>query len=253
VKTTETRRRGGTPEAGEDRTRPGCDEGDLALYVEGDLTPEQERATESHLRGCLTCRAFLVELRASQAALHDLADEPVDDAGLASFGSRVAAATATKGPSVVGAGWWTVAASLVVAAAGAILWLAAPVVHAPHAPRVAALPVAAPTLHQAAPASRPAEVPVTAPEGRPKRPRSTVRVPRAVSHGMDQPAPVPTLSPDDADQLARAVVAISRIRSVEEALREAPPPDPDATPLVRLATADPNVVIYWRLEPKGEE
>ncbi len=71
---------------------------------------------------------------------------------------------------------------------------------------------------------------------------------------MDRPAPVPTLSSDDADQLARAVVAISRIRSVEEAVRQPPaPPDPDATPLVRLATDDPNVVIYWRLEPNGGE
>jgi anti-sigma factor RsiW len=251
VKTTETRRHGGTRQAGEDRTPPGCDERDLALYVEGDLPREEERATESHLRGCPTCRAFLVELQASQRALHDLADEPLDDGALASLGSRVAAAAARKGPSVVGAGWWGVAASLAVAAGGAILWLTAPVVHAPHEPRVAAGP--APTPGRVAPASRPAEFPVTAPENRPERPRSTVRVARAVSHGMDRPAPVPTLSPDDGDQLARAVVAISRIRSVEGALREAAPTDPPPTPLMRIATADPNVVIYWRLEPNGGE
>jgi hypothetical protein len=60
---------------------------------------------------------------------------------------------------------------------------------------------------------------------------------------------VPTLSADDADQLARAVVAIARIERVDEVPVDAEPsPEP---PLMRLATADPDVVIYWQLEPNG--
>jgi hypothetical protein len=66
----------------------------------------------------------------------------------------------------------------------------------------------------------------------------------------DGPSVVPALSPDDADQLARAVVAIARIERVDEAPSE---PSPAPAPLVRLATADPDVVIYWQLEPSGGE
>jgi len=68
----------------------------------------------------------------------------------------------------------------------------------------------------------------------------------------DGPSVVPALSPDDADQLARAVVAIARIERVDEAPIDAQP-SPAAAPLMRLATADPDVVIYWQLEPSGGE
>ena len=63
---------------------------------------------------------------------------------------------------------------------------------------------------------------------------------------------IPALSADDADQLARAVVAIARIRRVDDARPEDEAP-PAAAPLMRLATADPDVVIYWQLEPSGGE
>jgi hypothetical protein len=62
----------------------------------------------------------------------------------------------------------------------------------------------------------------------------------------------PALSPDDADQLARAVIAIARIERVEEGPIDAEP-SPAPAPLMRLATADPDVVIYWQLEPSGGE
>jgi hypothetical protein len=72
---------------------------------------------------------------------------------------------------------------------------------------------------------------------------------RARAHA-DRPAGVPALSADDADQLARAVVAVSRIQSVRD-IRPDPDPAPEPTPMIRLATADPNVVIYWRLDSNG--
>jgi hypothetical protein len=68
----------------------------------------------------------------------------------------------------------------------------------------------------------------------------------------DRPSVVPALSPDDADQLARAIVAIARIERVDEAPIDAEP-SPAPAPLMRLATADPDVVIYWQLEPSGGE
>jgi hypothetical protein len=62
------------------------------------------------------------------------------------------------------------------------------------------------------------------------------------------------LSADDADQLARAVVAVAQISSAHG---RAPDPATDATPdaaptpLMRVATTDPNVAIYWQLDPSG--
>jgi hypothetical protein len=61
---------------------------------------------------------------------------------------------------------------------------------------------------------------------------------------------LPHLSPDDADQLARAVVAVSRIRR----LSDEPPAardDRSAPAMVRLETPDPDVVIYWQLDSNG--
>ncbi len=66
----------------------------------------------------------------------------------------------------------------------------------------------------------------------------------------DRPSVVPALSPDDADQLARAVVAIARVQRVDEVPLDAEP-SPAPAPLMRLATTDPDVVIYWQLEPNG--
>ena len=67
---------------------------------------------------------------------------------------------------------------------------------------------------------------------------------------MDVPKPVAVLSPEDADQLARAVVAVSQIESVEDV--KAPSPVPSDRPaLIRLATSDPDIVIYWQLESDG--
>jgi anti-sigma factor RsiW len=218
-------------------------EGALALYVEGDLPYHETLALEAHLSGCATCRSFLAGLRASQRALRELAAEPLDDATSASLRARVISAARKPRPRPSTVERWAIAASLAGIVA-ATLWRAMPAVHAPSAPGVAALPAVAsrPTL----------EAPPPTREEPPRPTPSTLRAAPVVSPHVERPAAVPRLSPEDADQLARAVVAISRIRSVEEALREPPVADPSPTPLIRMATADPNVVIYWRLEPGGE-
>jgi hypothetical protein len=61
---------------------------------------------------------------------------------------------------------------------------------------------------------------------------------------------VPELSPEDASQLARALVGVSRIRR----LRDRPPAalvEPFPPAMVRLETPDPGVVIYWQLDSNG--
>lgn len=69
------------------------------------------------------------------------------------------------------------------------------------------------------------------------------------------------LTPEEADQLARAVVAMARIEGRRdprdhgvEGQREAPEGSPTSRgTLVRWTTADPNVVIYWQLDSDGGE
>jgi hypothetical protein len=61
----------------------------------------------------------------------------------------------------------------------------------------------------------------------------------------------PVLTSEDADQLAKAVVAVSKIDRLTESAEE--PLPSGLAPLVRLVTNDPSIVIYWRLEAQGEE
>jgi hypothetical protein len=81
---------------------------------------------------------------------------------------------------------------------------------------------------------------------------STARGPRRVSGdgAVEAGQAIPTLSPEDADQLARAVVALSKIRRFSDAEKPMPA-EPAVAGQVVLATSDPNVVIYWQLASNG--
>ena len=77
------------------------------------------------------------------------------------------------------------------------------------------------------------------------------------------------LTPEEADQLARAVVALARIERLsdvpvtsgeparlgtDEGGGEVPPGSAGPTgTLVRWTTANPDVVIYWQLDSNGGE
>jgi hypothetical protein len=65
-------------------------------------------------------------------------------------------------------------------------------------------------------------------------------------------AAAPTLSPEDAEQLARALVYVAQLDGlprVEENAHDKPSVPPPQ--LARFETDDPNVVIYWLLDSKG--
>ena len=226
-------------------------ETDLALYVEHDLPEANAAAVEAHLRDCPTCPSLLAGLRASQAQLKDLASEEVEPEALAAVRVRLIVAAAAQRPRPDGQVPTWAAAAAIVFALGALLWVTA-FVRGTDPPRTVAVssppPVAPPTIPS----------PLTAEP----LPRSTPAAPPAVSPHMerararrgrtDRQPPAPALSPDDADQLARAVVAIARIRTVQDVSPDVEP-SPPPTPLMRLATADPDVVIYWQLDPNGGE
>jgi len=66
-------------------------EADLALYAGGDLPDGRVARIERHLADCADCRVILEELRASQALLADLRDEPLENAMVAAVRRRVLA------------------------------------------------------------------------------------------------------------------------------------------------------------------
>jgi hypothetical protein len=225
-------------------------ETDLALYVERDLPEADVAAVEAHLRSCASCSRLLDELRASQARVKDLAAEEIEPEALAVMRVRtiVAAARArrSRGPRWVPV--WAAAAAVILAL-GTLVWVVAvgPWIDPPRRIAVSSPPPVAPPT-------------IPSPDITPPSVGSTLPGAPAVSQHMegaharrgrtDRPSVVPVLSPDDADQLARAVVAIARVQRVDEVPLDAEP-SPAPAPLMRLATTDPDVVIYWQLEPNG--
>jgi hypothetical protein len=119
------------------------------------------------------------------------------------------------------------------------------------APERAAIEERQPIAPVAAPIPEPSIAGVAAPSV----PAPVVRRPtgrqesRLVQTAIVETRPEGQLTSDEADQLARALVAVSRIERLSDVERQ-PTEVPD-TPLLRIATDDPNVVIYWRLEPSG--
>jgi hypothetical protein len=220
----------------------------LALYVERDLPSADVPAVEAHLRGCAECRRFLDDLRASQSLVRGLATESIDEDELANLRERVIAAVSSPAPSRghrASGVLWTAAAAVVVVGISALAWMAT-------RQEFRAPQVAKETSATTAP-SRPQ---------RPTRHESTQGAMPDVSLRMDRarvararvsrPARVPALSRDDADQLARAVVAVSQIQSAHDRPADPDPsPGVESAPLMRLASTDPNVVIYWQLDPNG--
>jgi anti-sigma factor RsiW len=219
-------------------------EGLLALHVEGDLTVREAARVRGHLTGCERCRAFLAGLERSQGRLKALAAEPVDEGALRTLRERVLTSVQGTRPAhrTAPAWGWALAASLVVLVVGGVRLWKASTTPARGAPTQAAVANATP---RPGPAAAPAaSAPRTAR-------RSTPRPSPPVSTNRDD-GPGERLSPEDADQLARAVVAVAAVGTLTDGA-EVEPRTPDAPrgTLVRIATDDPNVVIYWLLEPSG--
>jgi hypothetical protein len=222
----------------------------LALYVEGDLAPDADRGLEAHLSGCVECSSFLAELTHTQQAIKDLARVTLDEGALHAVSERVAEALRRRPqPS----GWslpnwrWAMAASLFLAVVGVVAW------------RASRAPLASPP--SLSPAAPPAPAPAVAQhaERAPINPaaltlRSKPRIlsARHSATGRGGTAAEGTLSTEDADQLARAVVAVSGIDRLRDVSGEgAEYASQQQSQVIQLATEDPNVVIYWQIDSNG--
>jgi predicted anti-sigma-YlaC factor YlaD len=231
-------------------------EDDLALHVEGDLEASAAVRLERHLAGCDRCRTFLHELQHSQRAVKALAEEPVPEEALRRVRSRVEGAISlqSRPRAAFSPAWgWALAASVALAVTGAaVAWRLRSVRLPPAIETAQAQPSSPVPDLRTPPSARPAETEL-APRFAPTRP--TVGTSGAVSGVEEQAmtAQEAQLSPDEADQLARAVVAVSQIASLSDLLRrEEAKDEPSSGRFARLATDDPDVVIYWQLDANGE-
>jgi len=96
-------------------------ETDIALYAGGDLAAGRIPRIEWHLAECAACRALAEELRAEQALLGELRDQPLEDAMLAQVRRRVLAevGATTRQPSRL---YWKLALAAALVLAVVLLW-----------------------------------------------------------------------------------------------------------------------------------
>lgn len=243
----------------------------LALDVTGDLPEREAQALRAHLADCARCRAAGARLARSQAALRALADEELPVDALRSVRRRVRetiAAEPERGPRTVPAWAWTAAAAAALAlVAGAIAWRArergqvdlastrreAPAAAGVGAELASARPDADAGTELASARTGEHEVAPRAPD-RATHGRAAIaeRDPDAVLEAALQRAE--PLSAEDADQLARALIYVSQLDGLPPVPDEASESEDAATTpatVVRLATQDPNVVIYWQIDSNG--
>jgi anti-sigma factor RsiW len=196
----------------------------IALHVEGDLPPPESADVERHLAACPACRSFAAELEESQRALKDLARDDMDAAALAAVRQRVGEALAgAAAPARRPAALWALAAAAGIAVLAFVL-------------------------------QRPGDGPRREP---PATSPGPVAVPQAAS--PNGPGGMPPAVP--ASHPPRTVAAAPRARARRPAVPPAPRPvaeptvarngDPGSPLVIKLVTSDPDIVIYWLVEPNG--
>jgi hypothetical protein len=176
---------------------------DIALYAGGDLPAKRLASTVAHLDACAECRALADDVRASQALLSELRDEPLEDMMAANVRRRVLARLPVEQARAARRYWrWALAAAVGLAVVLMLPWRAekqtekqAPLAHVKQAP------------------PQVAEVP-----------------PSVVS----------------------AQTPVVRRRHHPAQARHAAPPQTGEPLLVQLVTDDPNIVIYWLVDPKPQ-
>jgi len=204
----------------------------IALEVGGDLDPRRSRSLENHLEGCTVCRDLSEELRSQREQLLRLDREAVGGVMLGSVRRAVLADLADRRrpflPFLPGG------QRLAFAGAAMVILVVAAVVlrqgRIPPQPRVA---------ERSIPTSVPA--PTTAPAPSPSN--DEIAEP---SLEVLPPAPLETVDRPPL-QLARGDLPA---RGHEMPPSLSAPTEPMT---IKILTDDPEVVIYWIVDPKGEK
>lgn len=225
----------------------------IALHVEGDLPQRDVPSLEAHLLSCERCATFRDDLRGSQATLKSLGRAELPEASLDRIRRHTVAAVGgqplSRGPLLAPA--WALAGGVALAAAAG-LWSAS-------TPRPPHATVRATTAVAPGPRAESPRLSDPRASNDPQPPQASV-APRGSTIGATAPVssdkgervaePSTMLSPEDADQLARAVVEVARVERLAASDTGDGHAEPDSL-LVRLDTDDPDVVIYWQVDSNG--
>ncbi|MGA2272883.1 MAG: zf-HC2 domain-containing protein [Bryobacteraceae bacterium] len=197
----------------------------VALFAGGDLGTAEAAAVERHLSACAACSALAADLRLELDGLRAAHAEPLAAERYAAVRGRVLAELANPPRRRVVWAWAWAAALAVAAAAVLVVVMRKPAaIPPPEPPRLVAI---VPKVERPAPPER----------GSNRSLRSRKRI------GWQAEAPAP---------LGKVGQTLSSVnQQVDPVLSRAVEDSP--VRMVQLATADPNVVIYWLFEEKGEE
>jgi hypothetical protein len=200
----------------------------VALFAGGDLGTAEATAVERHLSQCVACRALAAELRLELDGLRQVHAEPLAAEHYAVVRGRVLAELAK--PQRGRAAWplaWAAALAVAAAAVWVVVMMKLPAIPAPELPRVVSI---APMV----------ERPV------PREPGSKRSLKRRERTGWQAKAPAPLAGGKVGQTLSSVNLQVNPVVS-------RPAAEDSPVRMVQLATADPNVVIYWLFEEKGEE
>lgn len=203
----------------------------IALDVGGDLDPRRSRSLDRHLEGCIACRDLAEELRSQREELARLEHEAFESVTLASVRHTVLADLADRRrpvrPAVGGRRLaFAAAVAVVLVVAAAVLRFGG----TPTRPVVAdrTIPTAV-----SVPATEPVSSPITDAIVEPAS-----AVPPSVPLASVESGP-PRLAQRSLTSLAN-----------EPAVLRSAPTEPMT---VKILTDDPEVVIYWIVDPKGDK
>jgi hypothetical protein len=203
----------------------------ISLAVGGDLDDRRAERLERHLESCAACRLFADELRTSLDALQRLDSEATPSPAIGSVRGEVLTGLRTRRSSFA---WMPAGQHL--AAIGAIAVM---------------LVVAAVLVRQGGDPPRPSVAERMAPPSIPTAPPERVPSPTAQPRINDSvEAEAPTASP----AIHNPPLRIARADRPSTDLDIKPRRSASIEPMtVKILTSDPDVVIYWIVDPKGAE
>jgi len=222
----------------------------IALQISGDLSPGDERAVLEHLAACESCARLAADLRNHLDEMRSWRAAPVDGVALAAVRRAVLSELESRRARTLSPLAWIAASSNLRWAAVGISILVAAFIAADWFEKTHSRFPAGP-----APMARVGTPPPTAEPARlPDRDARTAAPRRELPHAKDNnPKPA-------GDAIARRQVPAERnppppktaARRIEVVSSHAngSPLYPKAT-LVKLASSDPDVVLYWLVESNG--
>ncbi|MCL4855215.1 MAG: zf-HC2 domain-containing protein [Bryobacteraceae bacterium] len=187
---------------------------EIALWVGGDLSPDQIPRVERHVAGCPGCAELAHELRALRRELSEVQEPEITDGDLASVRRNVLDRIPGRRAAVLP---WLAAAAAVVLTAGVLVLHQFSVPVAP-LPAISRAPVPPPV---------PSDVPLI---GMP--PKAPVKRPLRMDRSVEQ--------------------AIERFARELARQREAPPEKMEPAQGIRIATSNKNVIVLLVPETRGE-